>query len=311
MNVNWDQNTKSKVAVRQAASSGVNNMPDLMGGKQISRLDELQSLGFQNCLEEINQTARQGGLQEYYTYSRIWEYPWATFQLRPFFGCASKVLDVGSGKSPLPWFLAKQGVTVIVSDCTPAYWRIWKQARHRLGVNVQQLILDAQSLDLPTGSVDIYMSISVIEHTENKKQVISEAARVLKPGGLLLMTFDICEGSMGMSFPEWNGRAISMDEFDSMFQESPWFEGNVSELLWNTEDIAAYLSWHRETAPHHNYVTGGAMILRNGRRWDEAAWRNHLRVLRGKGRTGLRVAGWNVQQIGRNVCPESKGAAAT
>jgi hypothetical protein len=79
------------------------------------------------------------------------------------------------------------------------------------------------------------------------------------------MTFDICEFALGMTFPEWNGQALSMDEFDRLFKDSEWFEPGVSGLAWNTDDISKYLTWHRSTAPHHNYVTGGAVVRRNER----------------------------------------------
>ena len=45
---------------------------------------------------------------------------------------------------------------------------------------------------------DVVTSFSVIEHIEDKQSVLDEMVRVLKPGGLLCLTFDICEPSLGM-----------------------------------------------------------------------------------------------------------------
>jgi len=257
--------------------------------KQIACLSELHQPGFTQCMKDINQIAHTSGLQEYTTYSRIWEYPWLWSRLKSLKDKKLRVLDIGSEKSPFPWFLACKGFDVIVSDLTPNYWGIWQYANRQIKRSVDKYVLDAQNLDLPTGSIDVYLSVSVIEHVVNKEKAIKEAARVLRPGGLLIMTFDICEPEMGMTFPEWNGRALTMSEFDKLFKNSPWFEPGLSELPWNKRDIPDYLAWHRTTAAHHNYVTGAAVVRRNNRIWIESEWKDRLRSLRGKSRKILSV----------------------
>jgi hypothetical protein len=124
----------------------------------------------------------------------------------------------------------------------------------------------------------------------DKVKAITEAARVLKPGGLLILTFDICEPDMGMTFPEWNGRALTMQEFDDIFMKSGWFETGTSEQSWNTADIPEYLSWNRTTAPHHNYITGAALFRRNRAIWPIR--KGSLIALRRRGYTRSAVAGW-------------------
>jgi SAM-dependent methyltransferase len=145
------------------------------------------------------------------------------------------------------------------------------------------------------------MSVSIIEHIRDKEQAIKEAARVLRPGGLLIMSFDICEPNMGMTFPKWNGQALTMFEFDTLFTNSPWFEAGLSELPWNTDDIPKYLSWNRTTAPHHNYVTGAVVVRRSDRIWKELIWKDCLRILREKIHTAFSVAIWYLRHNFRNV----------
>ncbi len=263
--------------------------------KCLAGLADLQSEPFRARMEEINSLARRGSLQEYATYCRIWEYPWVTFQLQQLKGRGLRLLDVGSEISPLPWFLASQGFDVTVSDFTASYWRRWQRATQQLEILAQRRILDCQELDLPTASVDIYLSASVIEHVPFKQNAIAEAARVLRPGGILLMTFDICEPEMGMTFPAWNGRALSMREFDQLFGHSTWFDPELSRLSWNTDVIPEYLAWHRTTAPHHNYVTGGVLVRRNQRTWEEPRWNSFLRIVRGETRTTQSLVGWYVR----------------
>lgn len=253
--------------------------------KQLARLDELRHPRFTGTMGEINQTARKGGLREYTTYSRVWEYPWLWLQLEPLKGQGLTLLDIGTELSPFPWFLAAQGFKVTVSDVTARHWPMWDKASRLLDVPVRKRVLDALALDLPTSSIDVYLSVSVIEHLPLKAQAILEAARVLRPGGLLVMTFDISEPDLAMSFPEWNGRALTMAEFDGLFRNSPWFEPGLDQLPWNTDSILAYLSWHQTTAPHHEYVTGAAVVRRNGRDWCEPVWNDPWRLLKGCLRT--------------------------
>ena len=82
--------------------------------------------------------------------------------LKSFENQKLSVLDIGSEKSPIAWFLATRNFRVIISDISPNYWRVWQKARHKLKVDVERRILDAQHLDLPTASLDIYLSVSVL-----------------------------------------------------------------------------------------------------------------------------------------------------
>jgi SAM-dependent methyltransferase len=269
--------------------------------KRLARLSEIHTPEFSDLVRRVNQFTSGTALRQYIPYSRIWEYPWAWLQLESLKGRGLKLLDIGSEISPFAWFLASQGFSVTLSDVTADYWRVWKSTGRLLGLNPDRCILDAQNLDLPTASQGVYLSVSVIEHIPDKQKVISEAARVLKPGGLMVLTFDICEPDMGMSFPEWNGRALTMREFDALFEGCPWFEAGLSERPWNTEAIPEYLTWHRTTAPHHNYVTGAAVIRRSERAWEEGKWKNQLRDLRGKGRTVSSLSTWHARRTFRRL----------
>ncbi len=262
--------------------------------KRLASVEEMRSPAYGAFMKELNALARTASLQEYTTYCRLWEYPWAWKQLEPLKQQERTVLDIGSEFSPLPWYLATQGFRVTVSDQTARFWWYWKSAAKRSGAQVERKVLDAQALDLPAASLDIYQSISVIEHIPDKRRALEEAARVLKPGGMLLMTFDICEPQMGMTFPDWNGRALSMREFDELARQSEWFEPGIAEQSWNTEAITDFLAWNRTTAAHHNYVVGAAVLRRSARPWAETMQAGALRSVRGPFRTAASVARWTL-----------------
>jgi SAM-dependent methyltransferase len=238
--------------------------------KLLANYPEISEQRWTSFMDELNDVARRGGLAEYKTYSRVWEYPWLWFQLENS-ARSLQVLDIGSERSAYPWLLAEKGFDVMVSDVTSSYWGLWRSAQRSLGVKPVLKILDTQALALPTASFDVYQSVSILEHVPDKAKALEEAARVLRPGGLLLMSFDICEAEMGMTFPKWNGRAVSMAELDSLFANCPWFERGLSDMTWNVETIKEYWDWHRTTAEHHNYITGAISVRRTPEPWVEQA----------------------------------------
>ena len=71
-----------------------------------AEISEPRWIGFMN---ELNDVARRGGLAEYKTYSRVWEYPWLWFQLEDSVR-SLRILDIGSERSAYPWLLAEKGI---------------------------------------------------------------------------------------------------------------------------------------------------------------------------------------------------------
>ena len=67
--------------------------------KQLAKLAEMTSTNYISCMDEINQIALKFDLKEYTTYSRIWEYPWLWFNLKPFQERQLTVLDLAAKKA--------------------------------------------------------------------------------------------------------------------------------------------------------------------------------------------------------------------
>lgn len=60
-----------------------------------------------------------------------------------------------------------------------------------LGHGPAHSLEDLEKLAQESASLDAVFSVSVIEHTNNPRQVIEEIHRVLRPGGVFICTFDI------------------------------------------------------------------------------------------------------------------------
>jgi SAM-dependent methyltransferase len=97
----------------------------------------------------------------------------------------SRVLEGGCGRANKVKALADAGFQAIGVDFAEESVR---QARTVYpGLDIRQG--DVRSLDFPAASFDGYWSIGVIEHFwTGYDRILSEAARVLRPGGILFLT---------------------------------------------------------------------------------------------------------------------------
>ena len=148
----------------------------------------------------ISQHGRSPEAGVYLHASKQWEYLFAWKQILQHFGLntsALRIADLGGGRGAWPPFLASRGTDVQVFDIdylwdhggeTEIESRFFRWAsKYRYQVNFGSLF------NLPIGSatMDVVTSISVVEHLRYKRYALLEALRVLKPGGLLLITFDL------------------------------------------------------------------------------------------------------------------------
>jgi|GEM_PF-578410 len=232
----------------------------------LAKLEELQSSPFTSFMAQLNAFAKSHGLREFDSWSKIWEYPWLWFHAIESLPLAGlRIIDMGSELSPMPWWLATKGARVTLVETTRGMEGQWTKLRDTLNVRVDWAFTDDETIPAPDGHAHLLTSLSVIEHQPNKRKAMDEIARVLVPGGVLAMSFDICEPEMGMAFPEWNGRALTMAEFEQdLWQHSEFAKTRpVGAIPWNTGDIGPYFEWHKSTAEHHTYGTGAAVMRRD------------------------------------------------
>lgn len=234
----------------------------LSAGPRLGSVAEIESPSFRAFMTECNAFAARHGLRQFTDWTKVWEYPWLhEHGLGDISWRGRRLVDFGSEISPLPWILATQGAEVTLIETDPQWQPTWEKLRKELGVRVDWHLVTSEVLPLPDACADAVTSFSVIEHQPDKSRAIAEIARVLKKGAPFFISFDICEPEMGMTFPEWNGRALTMAEFEREIWLHPAF-GETVRPVWNLEDIPAYKAWHLRSAPHHNYVTGAAVLVK-------------------------------------------------
>jgi SAM-dependent methyltransferase len=132
-----------------------------------------------------------------HTWSRVWEYPYVFHhlkRLRKSLPERARVIDFGSGVTFFPFSVSRLGFHVTCVDVDPD--------------TVQSVGRAAQCVDAAPGAVDAVLAapagvalddaaaevvycISVLEHVDEPVRELSEIARILRPGGTLILTIDL------------------------------------------------------------------------------------------------------------------------
>ena len=118
-------------------------------------------------------------------WNRKWEYPYVLGQMRP----GLDVLDAGSGVTFLPFYIGRRFEGTSVTCCDIDDWGAMFRALG--GGSVRFKVGDIRELPFEDMSFDLVCCVSVLEHVRGYRKSLAELARVLRPGGRLVVTFDI------------------------------------------------------------------------------------------------------------------------
>ncbi|MHB9110993.1 MAG: class I SAM-dependent methyltransferase [Armatimonadota bacterium] len=140
-------------------------------------------------------------------WSRQWEYPWVARQIQTWkkrFLAAHmlyewpnhlRFLDAGSGVTFFPFYLRALWHAEVTCLDIAVHWCDLVNvidSRYAADRPVHGEYGDlARMRHLPDNSVDVAVCISVLEHTPNPLAGLAELQRVVRPGGLLVCTWDI------------------------------------------------------------------------------------------------------------------------
>ncbi|MGI9116929.1 MAG: methyltransferase domain-containing protein [Gaiellales bacterium] len=117
--------------------------------------------------------------------------------LGPLEGAA--VLDIGCGPGIYARDLAQRGARVTAIDSAPAMLAAAEAEARAAGVAIELATGDASALPFPDASFDAAVLVQVIEYVPDAVGALREIARVLRPGGrLLVCDTDWATGSWGI-----------------------------------------------------------------------------------------------------------------
>jgi len=181
---------------------------------------------------------RHWGQDPFGLWSRRYEYPFVGQAIRAFAGESSgrplKVLDAGSGVTFFDYFLCEKisGASVVCVDYDKSYHQMFADINAAVpGSRVTFVEASLQHLPHENGAFDSLCCLSVLEHTDQYAQIVKEFARVVRPGGQLVLTFDLSlDGRFPLSRSQASDLLAHVSEHFSPCQIDPQAELSAMSL---------------------------------------------------------------------------------
>lgn len=100
------------------------------------------------------------------------------------------LLDFGCGNGAQTFLFAPDFQKIIGVDISDQYLERFREEAVRKGISDRTLAIyyDGSRLPLMNSSIDCAISFEVLEHVESELDVLRELSRVIRPGGLLVMS---------------------------------------------------------------------------------------------------------------------------
>jgi ubiquinone/menaquinone biosynthesis C-methylase UbiE len=132
------------------------------------------------------------------------------------------VADLGAGEGSFALLLAQRAVRVIAVDTSAKMIEVGREEARRNNVtNIDFRLGDMEELPMAAGEVELAFFSQSLHHALHPARAIDEAARILAPGGRLIV-LDLVrhrfEEARDLYADEWLG--FTEEELESMLQKS-------------------------------------------------------------------------------------------
>ena len=194
--------------------------------------------------------------------------PTALAQLAP----GEVVLDLGSGGGIDVLLSARRvgpGGRACGLDMTDDMLALAESNRVKAGVdNAVFLKGDIEAIPLPDATVDVIISNCVVNLAADKRRVLYEAFRVLKPGGRLAISDVVVRGTMPpavrRSMELWVGciaGALEVGEMETLLREAGFQDVSIEPTrIYQIDDARAFLEGAGLDADHIAREVGGRVM---------------------------------------------------
>lgn len=197
---------------------------------------------FSNRFLSVNKTILKDYMKKWvndplHQWSRQWEYPYVYGKVQQMVNLAPtlKVLDAGSGVTFFPYFLdaSFDNMSIHCCDYDETLASTFDRINEGREETVEFLSADLKDLPYNNESFDMVYCISVLEHTNNYERIIDKFYKILKPGGTLIVTFDISlDGTRDIDLDKANSLLNSLAK---TFDTDSNFLSNLSSQISNPD----------------------------------------------------------------------------
>ena len=164
-----------------AALSAAVNLPDTR--EDLQSLDRVLSRRRAETEAYFDMVASRLG--KHYCPGRSWE---AIGHFLLLLTPSIDIVDLGAGEGVLSQLLARRARSVICIDNSPAMVKVGSQLATEHGIdNLTYKLGDIEDVPLPDGSADLALLSQALHHARRPEQAVAEAARILRPGGRLVI----------------------------------------------------------------------------------------------------------------------------
>ena len=153
----------------------------------------------------------------------------------------ARILDIGAGNGGVAFALANcRDFEVHTLDIVPN--RELVSLRQALALPVRPLVATGERIPLRDASLDIVLLIDTLEHLPDASGVAREIMRVLRPGGVCVITTPARVAHLFRPDPHYGIRGLALfpnevQRFivDSVFRRRPRYD--VEHLFWHVHEI--------------------------------------------------------------------------
>lgn len=173
-----------------SVTAGIPSVEDVAAMQKLQVFDLMRSYSHEYLSKNNDNLAGYRWIKDAFNqWSRVYEYPYCYESIRANVEPGAHILDAGSGITFFPFFLnSAYKVTCVDQD---DYECNYAKINVNQKTNVAFKRTSLTQIPYPDNSFDAIYCISVLEHTGEYEVIVNEFFRLLKPNGLLVVTFDL------------------------------------------------------------------------------------------------------------------------
>jgi SAM-dependent methyltransferase len=247
----------------------------LLEAEPFARMEKFSDSFIDRHREALSRYSRRWVRDPFHQWSRQWEYPFVHSVIK---GASSageerplRIFDAGSGATFFPYYLSADvaGAELTCCDRDPALGEVYARINGEREGTVDFLSRDLADTGLREGSCDFVYCMSVLEHCLDRGGIIREMSRVLKSGGLFILTFDISLDGLGrIALEELGEMAAEVEKYFVAADPGSWGRLLDRDEVCHARNVTTSAAAHRDRSLlpwRHPWATTLLAALKRGK----------------------------------------------